>query len=152
MAFKDKFKEFTDTLAAKSSEVAQKAKDMADVASLNSQIKTEKEAINNAYLSIGETVYQEQKDSENSPFDDQIQSIKRRLAKIAELEKSISEIKGTKKCPFCGETIGILAEICPKCKQELPEEEIVAVERVCPACGEPVAEDDTVCVKCGRNL
>ena len=57
MAFKDMFKEFTDTVVAKGSEVAHKAKDMAEVANLNSQIKTEKDGIRGAYADIGKTIY-----------------------------------------------------------------------------------------------
>ncbi len=152
MAFKEMFKEFTDAVTAKGAEVAQKVKDTADVASLNSQIKIEKDGIKNAYQAIGEIIFNEQKDDENSKFKEQIQSIKRKLVKITELEKNISEIKGTKKCPYCGEVIGILAETCPKCEKELPKEEAPVVERVCPACGEPYAEGDAFCVKCGRGL
>ena len=151
MDFKEKFKVFTDTVSAKSAEAEQKAKDMAEVASLNSQIKTEKDGIKLAYQAIGEIIFEEDKDKEDSRFNEQIQSVKRKLAKIAELEKNISAIKGTKKCPHCGEEIGVLAEVCPKCGQTIVEE-VIETERICPACGAKVAEDDKTCLSCGRVL
>lgn len=126
MAFKEKFKVFTDTVSAKSSEMAQKAKDMAEVASLNSKIKTQKEGINAAYLAIGKEVFLAQKDSADTQFGDQIQAIKEKLAQIEELEKNISAIKGTKKCANCGKEISVHAEVCPKCNKpcdEKPETE-----------------------------
>lgn len=152
MAFMDKLKGFTDTVSAKGAEAVQKAKDMAEVASLNSQIKTENDGIKLAYQDIGEKIFNEQRDMEDSPFIEQINSIKRKLAKITELEKEISNIKGTKKCPNCGEIIGVLAEVCPKCQAPCVIPESEPLERVCPACGEPAAEEDTFCANCGRKL
>ena len=151
MDFREKFKAFTDTVSTKSAEAVQKAKDMAEVASINSQIKNENDGIRLAYQTIGEIIFNEQKDAEDSPFNEQIQSVKRKLAKIAELEKQISAIKGTKKCPSCGEEIGVLAETCPKCGAEIVEE-VIEAERICPACGAKVADDDKTCLSCGRVL
>ena len=151
MDFKEKFKAFTDTVSAKGAEAVQKAKDMAEISSLNSQIKNEKDAIKLAYQTIGEMIYNEEKDVEGSRFDEQIQAVKRKLAKIAELEKSITEIKGTKVCKECGAEIGALADFCPKCGKPCKEEEIVT-EKICPACGAKVADDDTTCLSCGRVL
>ena len=151
MDFKEKFKAFTDTVSAKSAEAVQKAKDMAEVASLNSQIKVEKDGIKLAYQDIGKKIFEADKDNAESQFNEQIQSVKRKLAKIAELEKEISAIKGTKKCPNCGEEIGVLAEVCPKCEKPVVEE-VIETERICPSCGEKVADDDATCLNCGRVL
>ena len=151
MDFKEKFKMFTDTVSTKSAEAVQKAKDMAEISSLNSQIKNEKDAIKLAYQTIGEIIFEEQKDVENGRFDEQVQAVKRKLAKIAELEKSITEIKGTKICKGCGAEMGALAEFCPKCGKPYVEE-VIDTEKICPACGAKVAEDDDTCLSCGRAL
>ncbi len=151
MDFKEKFKLFTDKVSEKGAEAVQKAKDMAEISSLNSQIKNENDAIKLAYQTIGEAIYQEQKDIENGRFDEQVQAIKRKLARIAELEKSITAIKGTKICKACGEEIGALADFCPKCGAKYVEETIVT-EKICPACGAKVADDDSTCLSCGRTL
>lgn len=151
MAFMDKLKGITDTVSSKGAEVAQKAKDMAEIASLNSQIKAENDGIKLALEDIGKKIFDEQKDIEDSIFKEQISSIKRKQAKIADLEKSISMIKGIKKCKNCGSEIGVLAEVCPKCGKPCVEEEI-KVEKICPKCGKPAAEDDVFCLGCGVKL
>ncbi len=151
MDFKEKFKFFTEKVSEKGAEAVQKAKDMAEISSLNSQIKNEKDAIKLAYQTIGEAIFQEQKDIEGGRFDEQVQAVKRKLAKIAELEKSITAIKGTKVCKACGSEIGALADFCPKCGAKCEDEQIVT-ERICPACGNKVAEGENTCLNCGRTL
>lgn len=153
MDLKNTFSAFKDTVASKSKEVAQKAKDMADVASLNSQIKAENDAIRKACEEIGQQIFEADKeDPDNSNFKNEVSSILRHKAKIVELEKEKSQIKGVKICPACGKEMPYENSHCGNCGAEYVEPEAPEVEKVCPGCGEPVAEGDTICVKCGRAL
>lgn len=93
MEFKEMFKEFTNKVSAKSAEAVQKAKDMAEIASINSQIKNEREGVKNAYIAIGKAVFDAECDNENSVHKEPIDSIKRKFEKIKEFERQIEEIK-----------------------------------------------------------
>ncbi len=93
MEFKEMFKEFTNKVSAKSAEAVQKAKDMAEIASINSQIKNEREGVKNAYIAIGKAVFDAECNNENSVHKEPIDSIKRKFEKIKEFERQIEEIK-----------------------------------------------------------
>ena len=93
MEFKEMFKEFTNKVSAKSAEAVQKAKDMAEIASINSQIKNEREGVKNAYIAIGKAVFDAECDKEDSVHKEPIDSIKRKFEKIKEFERQIEEIK-----------------------------------------------------------
>ena len=93
MEFKEMFQEFTNKVSAKSAEAVQKAKDMAEIASLNSQIKNEREGVKNAYIAIGKAVFDAERDNEDSLHKEPIDSIKRKFEKIKKLEEQIEEIK-----------------------------------------------------------
>ena len=98
MEFKEMFKEFTNKVSTKSAEAVQKAKDMAEIATLNSQIKAERGGVNNAYIAIGKAVFDAECDNEDSLHKEPIDSIKRKFEKIKKLEEQIERIKnqGTK--------------------------------------------------------
>ncbi|MDR1973908.1 MAG: zinc ribbon domain-containing protein, partial [Bacteroidales bacterium] len=56
----------------------------------------------------------------------------------------------TKKCPYCGEEIAIVAKKCKHCRgwlEQIPKKTIV-----CPYCAETIEESNTVCPHCKANL
>lgn len=152
MAFMEKFNVLKDTVTTKSKEVAQKAKDMADIASINSQIKNEQEAINRALADIGQQVFDMEKDNPDSVYQKQIAAIVKSQFNIVTFEKEIAEIKGYKKCPSCGKDIPFENSHCGNCGAEYKEPEAPEIPSVCPSCGAAIAEGDTMCVQCGRSL
>lgn len=152
MAFMEKFNVLKDTVTTKGKEVAQKAKDMADIASINSQIKNEQEAVTRALADIGQQVFDIEKDKEDTPYQKQIAAILKAQINIAKLEEEIAEIKGFKKCPNCGKDMPFENSHCGSCGAEYTAPEIPEAPSVCPSCGGPIAQDDTMCVQCGRTL
>lgn len=83
-----------DTISTKGKVVANKAKDMAEIVSLKSQISTCEEVIKNNYMEIGRLFMEQYKDAEDAPFEKQRRAIINAQAGIADLQRQIREIKG----------------------------------------------------------
>ena len=163
MAFFDKLGE---TLSTKSKDVAKKAKDFADVAKLNSQISSEQEGINAAYLAIGRACYEQNRGQTGMPYDAQFQAIDAAMGRIAQLQKEIQVIKGIRQCPACGSEMPAEAVFCPACgtksepvvaaapapeTQQAPTTEVPA-QKVCPSCGTELPADGAFCPNCGAKV
>jgi hypothetical protein len=88
------FEKIGDTITTKSKEAADKAKEIAEVANLKSQISTCEEVIKKNYLEIGRLFMEQYKDAEDAPFEKQRQAILNAQAGVEELQQKIREIKG----------------------------------------------------------
>lgn len=163
MAFFDKLGE---TISSKSKDVAQKAKDLAEIASLNGKISTQEEIIRKAYLEIGQKYYEKYKLDTSNEFDLECEAITDAFDEISKIKSEIQVIKNTKICPNCGEEVPSDAVFCSKCGTHL-EVESVAPETdntesdtsneesevlVCPGCNEVIEDDVKFCTKCGYQL
>ena len=82
-----------ETITTRGKEVADKAKDMAEIAGLRSQIGTCEEVIRKNYMEIGKLYYEQFKDRENHDFADQCTAISHAQSGIEALEAKIREIK-----------------------------------------------------------
>lgn len=83
-----------DTITTKGREAADKAKDMAEIASLKSQIATCEEVIKKNYMEIGRLFMEQYKDAEDAPFEKQRTAIVNAQAGVEDLQKKIRKIKG----------------------------------------------------------
>lgn len=83
-----------DTLTAKSKEVSDKAKDVAEIANLRGQIRTCEEVIRKNYLEIGKQFMAEYGDSEDAPYAKERTAIRNAQRGAAELQAQINTIKG----------------------------------------------------------
>lgn len=110
------------TITAKSKEVADKAKNFTDIASLKGQIVTQENAIQRYYKEIGRAYYAVHKDDEIVECQDQFDSIKKAEAIINELQKKIAEISGTKHCASCDCDVPDDSAFCPKCGAKLEDD------------------------------
>ncbi|MDE6015120.1 MAG: hypothetical protein K2H41_05470 [Acetatifactor sp.] len=90
----DLFEKIGDTIATKGKEVSGKAKDMAEIASLKSQIATCEEVIKKNYLEIGRLFMEQYKDAEDTPFEKQRTAILNAQAGVEDLQRKIRQIKG----------------------------------------------------------
>ncbi len=90
----DFFEKIGDTINMRGREVADKAKDMAEIAKLKSQISTCEEVIKKNYIEIGKLYYEQYADMEDAPFEKQCKAIKNAKKGVEELQQKIQGIKG----------------------------------------------------------
>ena len=88
------FEKVGETITAKGKDVADKAKDFAEIASLRSQISTCEEVMKKNYLEIGKLYYEQFKEAEYNDFVEQCTAIKNAKNGVEALEAKIKEIKG----------------------------------------------------------
>lgn len=88
------FEKLGDTISAKGKEVADKAKNTADILSLKSQISTCEEVIKKNYLEIGRLFYEQYGENPDAPFEKQRNAIKNARVGVSELQAKIDQLKG----------------------------------------------------------
>ncbi|MED9905084.1 MAG: hypothetical protein UFG06_13025 [Lachnospiraceae bacterium] len=90
----DFFNKVEETITVKGQMVVDKAKEMAEIASLKSQISTCEEVIKKNYAEIGKIYYDNFGDCPEELFAKQCRAIKNAQAGVKDLEAKIKEIKG----------------------------------------------------------
>ena len=83
-----------ETISVKGKEVTEKAKDLAEIANLKSQINTCEEVVKKNYMEIGRRYYELHGAEPEDDYDEQCRAIANAQNGIAELEEKIKEIKG----------------------------------------------------------
>lgn len=154
MAF---FNKVGETISSKSKNLAAKAKELAEITSLNGQVNSQEENKERAYLEIGKKYYELHKEASEGFFAEQCTIIEDADKKIEELKDEIRKLKGIQLCQACGEEIPSQASFCLKCgekvQMEAVEEAVVDVKgvelKVCPSCGKTLGEDEDFCNECG---
>lgn len=74
-------------------DAAEKAKDLAEITKLKSEISGEQKKIQQAFIDLGKIYYEDVKDAEDGPGVEFCLAIKAAQAAIAELEAKINSIK-----------------------------------------------------------
>ncbi len=117
------FSKITETISDTSKVVAQKAKDISDLTRLNSQISTEENRINAAFLAIGRRYFEENAGEVSEEYISDFSAINDARAKIRSYQDQISIIKGICTCQNCGTEVSNEAVFCSACgaKLEKPE-------------------------------
>jgi len=155
MAFFDKVGE---TISSKTTMVANKAKEIAEVTSLNGQISTCEDIIQKTYVTLGKAYYEANKDNAEDEYAEQCIAIKDALAGVEKLKDQIRTIKGIKICTNCGGEIPNSNIYCPHCgkraEEAVKQENTAATneEKICPSCGSKVAFDAAFCPTCGQKM
>ncbi|MBE5883635.1 MAG: hypothetical protein E7291_04375 [Lachnospiraceae bacterium] len=83
-----------DTITLKGKEAAEKAKEIAEIANLKSQISTCEEVIKKNYMEIGKIYFEMYGDMAEEPFAKQCRSIHNAKNGVEDLQKKIKDIKG----------------------------------------------------------
>lgn len=149
---------FWDNLGQKASETTakavQKAKDLSDIAKLNSIISDEESKINNNYLQIGKLyVAMHPQDGEEN-LRGIVDAINESNRKIQECRQKIQDIKKIVKCPQCGAEVPVGVAFCSACGTAMPKAQPGNInDRVrCEGCGSMVKKDARFCTVCGRPM
>lgn len=88
------FDKLGNTISTKGKEVAEKARDTADILNLKSQISTCEEVIKKNYLEIGRLFYEQYGEDPDAPFEKQRNAIKNARVGVRELQSKIDQLKG----------------------------------------------------------
>ena len=88
------FEKLGDTISSKGKEVADKAKDTAEILSLRSQISTCEEVIKKNYLEIGRLFSEQYGKEPEAPFEKQCKAISNARVGVKELQAKIDQLKG----------------------------------------------------------
>lgn len=83
-----------ETISAKGKEVTDKAKDMAEIVRLKSQIKSCEDTMKRNYMEIGRRYYELHASTPEEHYAEQCIAINNAQDNIAEYEQKIKEIKG----------------------------------------------------------
>jgi len=83
-----------DTISAKGREAVDKAKVLAEIAGLKSQIATCEEVIRKNYLEIGKAYFEEYSDVPEAPFEKECTAIRNAQDGVRALQARIDELKG----------------------------------------------------------
>ncbi len=83
-----------DAITAKGKEASEKAKELAEIANLKSQISTCEDVIKKNYLEIGRIYFEQYGDMPEPPFEKQCRAIQNARRGAEELREKIDQIKG----------------------------------------------------------
>ncbi|MBO5209876.1 MAG: hypothetical protein J6B68_11150 [Lachnospiraceae bacterium] len=83
-----------ETITTKGKEVSDKAKDLAEIANLRSQIATCEEVVKKNYMEIGKMYYEQHGSMPEEQYEEQCRAISNAQIGIADLEAKIKEVKG----------------------------------------------------------
>lgn len=153
MTFFDKLGE---TITIKGKDIAKKAKDVADIATLKTQISSQQDIINRLYIVLGKAYYNENKNAPSSEFEENFKTLSKALDKIEQLKNDIQIIKGTNNCPNCDAEVATNAIYCSECGLKLTEEDSeptdVIQTKTCTHCGMITDINSAFCTGCGEKL
>lgn len=90
----DFFEKIGDTISIKGREAADKAKELAEIANLKSQIAACEEVMKKNYIEIGKRYMELYGDMPEEPFEKQCQAVKNARGGVQALQEKIREIKG----------------------------------------------------------
>lgn len=149
---------FWDNLSQKASETTaramQKAKEMSDIAKLNSMISDEEAKINNTYYQIGKLYVTMHIRDYEEEFSGMITSLAEAEEKIKNYRQQILEIKGVARCPQCGAEVQSGAAFCSSCGAPMPKAQPVNTNDLipCEGCGSLVKKGVRFCTSCGKPM
>ena len=83
-----------DTISSKGKEVAEKAKETAEILALKGQISTCEEVIRKNYVEIGKMYFEQYGEMPEEPFEKQCRAIHNAMNGVKELQERINELKG----------------------------------------------------------
>lgn len=146
--------------------VADKSGKAIEDAKLKMAIADKEDKIEEIYIKMGKTVYDEYKAGEDvgKVFTKESKKVDKILTEIAEHKKIILYNKGLRICEKCEEVIPNESTFCSNCgekqkpikvkkdKKEDKKEKEEMVEKICPQCGLVGEAKAKFCTKCGYSF
>lgn len=151
MAFWDNFSQKASETTAKA---MQKAKEMSDIAKLNSMISEEETKINNTYYQIGKLYVAMHSHDYEEEFVGMITTIGEADEKIKSYKQQVQDIKGVMCCTQCGAEIQAGVAFCSSCGAPMPKVQQTNTEDLvrCEGCGAMVKKEARFCTSCGKPM
>ena len=149
---------FWDNLSQKASETTakamQKAKEMSDIAKLNSMISEEETKINNTYYQVGKLYVTMHLQDHEEEFAGMIASLVEAEEKIKNYRQQIQDIKGVVRCSKCGAEVQSGVAFCSSCGAPMPKVQPVNIDNMvrCKSCGAMVKKGVRFCTSCGKPM
>lgn len=149
---------FWDNLSQKASETTakamQKAKEMSDIARLNSMISEEETKINNTYYQVGKLYVAMHTHDYEEEFAGMVASLAEAEEKIKSYRQQIQDIKGVVRCPQCGAEVQSGVAFCSSCGAPMPKVQPVNTDDLvrCEGCGAMVKKGVRFCTSCGKPM
>ncbi len=125
------FGKLNEVITTKSKEVANKAKEIAEVTSLTGKVSAQESLIEKYYKEIGRFVYENREDACDNGLEERFKLVDAAYEEIERLKSEIRKIKGVKLCENCGNEVSGEDLFCSKCGTAVPQEvptEVVAEE------------------------
>lgn len=140
MAF---FDDLSSKIVSGSKTAVNKAKEVADITKLKTEIISEESKIKSIYTEIGK-LYCDKAEGEIDPeFQPFLEKVAVSKAAIADYKAQIQKIKGTNQCPECGAEVPESAQFCSACGAQVPSRAEDHVEK------EPLEHEDSCGCGCG---
>lgn len=129
---------------------------MSEKSRINKEINQLSAEINDTFLNIGRSIYQNSPDCEE--YSSEFLSVREKYAKINSLKQQLSLLDGMIICPKCQCTIPSNSKVCNQCGAAISVIEPVAQNtdststKTCPSCGTEMPTGAKFCGKCGQPL
>lgn len=151
------FEQLGQKLAGAGQNAVQQAKNVTDVAKLNSEISSKERAIAKLYTEIGRIYYDRHKDDPAAEELQTISEISALYGEIIQCQETIKGIKGIVKCPVCGADVSVESLFCSACGEKMPPVATLtsgdAQEmKTCPNCHASVNSENKFCIYCGTKM
>ncbi len=113
MAFFDDMK---NAFKAAGQDVTDKAKEVGDTARVKVDIHQKQEDLKSLYVELGHRFYEEHQ--QDDPADAQVERVRQLTQELDELNESLLDLQGNKRCPNCGFITTKAMNVCGNCGHE----------------------------------
>ena len=93
----------------------QKSKEVAQLAKLNTQLAAAQRELEEAFSTLGKSVYKDQKDASENPYAQLFRCIAAKQAHVQEIRKQLDAVKEVQTCSHCGTANPKGNQYCSKC-------------------------------------
>ena len=142
MAF---FDELSDKIINTSKTAVSKAKEVADITKLKTEIISEESRIRSLYAEIGKMFCEKEAGEIDPEYQPLLEKVAVSKAAIAEYKAEIQKIKGTCQCPECGAEAAADAQFCSACGAPIPPKDHSVEKEPLNEEGEKTASGEAEC-------